>query len=74
MSGKDEHAYKIEFNTAIHQIKIEYTHCTLGIARYGNYIHYTACVICKMKSNFAFLLKSQPICKFSPMLLLWLEL
>ena len=42
MSGKDEHAYKIEFNTAIHQIKIEYTYCTLGIARHANYIHYTA--------------------------------
>ena len=49
MSGKDEHAYKIEFNTAIHQIKIEYTYCTLGIARYGNYIHYTAFVILKWK-------------------------
>ena len=74
MSGKDEHAYKIEFNTAIHQIKIEYTYCTLRIARYGNYKHYTAFVISKMKSNFGFLLKSQTICKFPSMSLLWLEL
>ena len=73
MSGKDEHAYKIEFNTAIYQIKIEHTYCTLGIARYGNYIHYTAFVILK-KSNFGFFLKFQTICKFPSMSLLWLEL
>ena len=74
MSGKDEHAYKIEFNTAIHQIKIEYTYCTLGIARHANYIHYTAFATCKMKSNFGFFLKSQTICKFPSMSLLWLQL
>ena len=74
MSGKDEHAYKIEFNTAIHQIKIEYTYCTLGIARHANYIHYTEFAICKMKSNFGFFLKSQTICKFPSMSLLWLQL
>ena len=54
MSGKDEHAYKIEFNTAIYQIKIEHTYCTLGIARYGNYIHYTAFVILKMETPISF--------------------